>query len=99
MDQTSMSKETPIASLAAAVKSASREDWIWLAWGAAAIGSFGVLEARALNRKHDTLSAFVWRLSAWPPFGWTVGIAVGFLGAHFFWQGQGLDETDKREGA
>jgi hypothetical protein len=92
-----MTMSAPITSLAAAVKSASREDWIWLAYLAAAGGTFGVLEARALNRKHDTLSAFFWRLSAWPPFGWTVGIAVGFLGAHFFWQDQGLKETDERE--
>jgi hypothetical protein len=94
-----MNKETPMTSLAAAVKNTSREDWIWLAWLAAVGGTFGVLEARALNRKHDTLSAFVWRLSKWPPFGWTVGLGVGGLGFHFFWPGQGLDETDKREGA
>jgi hypothetical protein len=86
-----------MASLVAAAKKASREDWIWLAYLAAVAGTFGVLEARALNRGHDTLSAFVWRLSAWPPFGWTMGIAVGFLGNHFFWPDQGLRETDERE--
>jgi hypothetical protein len=93
-----MNTETPMASLAAAVKQASREDWIWLAYLAAVAGTFGALEGRALNRGHDTLSAFFWRLSrGWPPFGWTLGIGVGFLGAHFFWPGQSLDETDKRE--
>jgi hypothetical protein len=86
--------------LIAAVKKVRREDWIWLAYLAAVAGTFGVLEARALNRKHDTLSAFVWRLSrGWPPFGWTLGLAVGGLGFHFFWPDQGLDETDKREAA
>jgi hypothetical protein len=90
----------PIASLAAAVKSASREDWIWLGWLAAVAGTFGVLEARALNRKHDTLSAFIWRANrAWPPFGFLFGFGVGGLIFHFQWPDQGLDETDKREGA
>jgi hypothetical protein len=88
-----------MTSLVAAAKQASREDWIWLGYLAAVAGTFGALEARALNRKHDTLSAFVWRLSAWPPFGWTVGLGVGVLGSHFFWPNQGLDETDKREAA
>jgi hypothetical protein len=93
-----MNKDTPMTSLTAAVKNASREDWIWLAYLAAVAGTFGALEARALNRKHDTLSAFVWRLSrGWPPFGWTLGLAVGFLGAHFAWPDQGLKETDERE--
>lgn len=91
-------KETSMSALAATVKKASRQDWIWLAYLAQVAGTFGVLEARALNRKHDTLSAFVWRVTrGWPPFGWTIGIAVGFLGAHFFWPGQSLDETEKRE--
>jgi hypothetical protein len=86
-----------ISAVAAAAKSASREDWIWLLFLAQVAIEFGVLEARALNRGHDTLSAFVWRLSKWPPFGWTMGIAVGFLGNHFFWPDQGLQETDERE--
>lgn len=87
-----------MTSLAAAVKNASREDWVWLAYLAAVAGTFGVLEARALNRKHDTLSAFVWRLSrAWPPFGVALGLGVGGLITHFFWPDQGLKETDERE--
>jgi hypothetical protein len=75
-----------------------REDWIWLAYLAGVAAAFGVLEARALKHKHDSLSAFVWRLSAWPPFGWLFGGATGFLISHFSWQDQGLRETDQREG-
>jgi H+/Cl- antiporter ClcA len=87
-----------MTSLTDAVKSASREDWIWLAYLAAVAGMFGVLEARALHHKHDTLSAFVWRANrAWPPFGFLFGFAAGFLVNHFEWPGQSLDETDKRE--
>jgi hypothetical protein len=88
----------PITSLAAAVRSASREDWIWLGWLAAVAGTFGVLEARALRRKHDTLSAFIWRANlAWPPFGALLGFGVGSLFTHFQWPDQGLKETDERE--
>jgi H+/Cl- antiporter ClcA len=94
-----MNKETPMTSLTAAIKSASREDWIWLAYLAAVAGVFGVLEARALHHKHDTLSAFVWRANrAWPPFGALLGFGVGQLFNHFEWPDQGLNETDKREG-
>jgi H+/Cl- antiporter ClcA len=85
-------------SLTSAIKSASREDWIWLAYLAAAAGVFGVLESRALHHKHDTLSAFVWRANrAWPPFGFLFGFSVGFLVNHFEWPGPSLNETDKRE--
>jgi hypothetical protein len=86
--------------LAAAVKKVRREDWIWLAYLAAVAGTFGALEARALNRGHDTLSAFIWRANrAWPPFGYLLGFATGFLVNHFEWPGQSLEETDKREAA
>jgi hypothetical protein len=76
-----------------------REDWVWIAYLAAVASAFGVLEARALKHKHDSLSAFVWRLSGWPPFGWLFGGGVGFLISHFSWQDQGLRETNKREGS
>jgi hypothetical protein len=92
-----MNKETPMASLAAAVKKVRREDWIWLLFLAQVAVEFGVLERRALEHKHDTLSAFVWRLSAWPPFGVGFGLGVGVLISHFFWPDQGLKETDERE--
>ena len=75
-----------------------RRDWVWIIYLASVAGAFGVLEARALQNKHDSLSAFVWRVSkGWPSFGWVMGIAVGFLGAHFTWPDQGLIETDRRE--
>ena len=81
-----------------AARKVRREDWVWLAYLLGTAGVFGVLEARALNRGHDTLSAFIWRLSSgWPPFGWALGLATGFLGAHFEWTNQGLSETDERE--
>jgi hypothetical protein len=84
--------------LAAAVKNVRREDWIWLAYLAAVAGTFGALEARALRHRHDTLSAFVWRLSrAWPPFGTLLGLGIGGLITHFEWPDQGLTETDERE--
>lgn len=52
--------------------------------------SFGVAEAYALINNKPTLSRTVWNFAkAWPPLGWLVGILTGFLGAHFFWPGQG----------
>lgn len=66
-------------------------DYVWLIYLIVVFGGFGVLEAHALNFGHDTLSAFVWRVTrAWPPFGWLVGVVVGFLAAHFFWPHEGL---------
>ena len=66
-------------------------EWIWTAWLLSLVVSFGVLEGTAIRRKESTLSRFVWELSkGWPPFPWAAGILVGFLGAHFFWQNEGL---------
>jgi hypothetical protein len=93
-------KDDPIPSMnpLTAAKAVSREDWIWLAYLAAVAGAFGVLEARALHHKHDTLSAFVWRANrAWPPFGYLFGFCAGFLINHFEWPDQGLNETTARE--
>lgn len=62
----------------------------WVSWVVFLAVSFGCLEAYAIFHKKPTLSRTVWNISkAWPPLGWVAGILVGFLGAHFFWPGQG----------
>jgi hypothetical protein len=77
--------------LRTAVQQASWYDWIWVAYLLSVLVVFGALEWLALHLGHDTLSAFVWRVSrAWPPFGWLIGVVVGFLAAHFWWPNEGL---------
>lgn len=62
----------------------------WVGWVVVIAMSFGCAEAYAISHKKPTLSRTVWNISkAWPPLGWVAGILVGFLGAHFFWPGQG----------
>ena len=66
-------------------------DWVWVAYLIVVLIGFAVAEGMAIYLGHDTLSAFVWRVTAWwPPFGWLVGGVVGFLGCHFFWPHEGL---------
>jgi phage shock protein PspC (stress-responsive transcriptional regulator) len=77
--------------LMAALRANSTYDWVWVAYLAVVFAAFGVLEGIAMRYGHDTLSAWVWRVTAaWPPFGWLVGVVVGFLAAHFFWPHEGL---------
>jgi hypothetical protein len=81
---------TPSASLIAPPKMLPFE-WVWAGWLLFLVISFSFLEGYAIYTQRSTLSRFVWELSvAWPPFPWVAGIFVGFLGAHFFWTGQGL---------
>lgn len=68
------------------------QDWIWTAWLAAVVGSFGALEGRAIVKRHDTLSRFTWKTSkAWPPMAVVYGMIFGGLAVHFFWTNEGLD--------
>jgi hypothetical protein len=76
---------------AAALRENTWYDWVWVAYLLGVFVLFGVLEGVALHCGYDTLSAWVWRVSrAWPPFGWLVGVVVGFLAAHLFWPNEGL---------
>jgi hypothetical protein len=81
----------PSPTLAAPPKFDHAFEWIWTAWLLSLVVSFAALEGEAVHLKKTTLSSFVWQISkAWPPFPWAAGIIVGFLGAHFWWQNQGL---------
>ena len=67
--------------------------WLWVLWALFPLAVlFAILEGMALAKGRTTLSRTVWEITKdWPPFPWVVGIIVGFLGAHFFWIGQGCD--------
>lgn len=70
--------------------------WVWVAWVVFIAVSFAGLEGYALISNKNTLSRTVWNISkAWPPFGWVCGLLAGFLGAHFWWIGQGCDLVSK----
>jgi len=62
--------------------------WVWPAWIVAIVLSFAGFETYALMTGRQTLSRFVWELSAaWAPFPWFAGFIVGFLVCHFWWGG------------
>jgi hypothetical protein len=45
-------------------------------------------ETYALAKGKPTLSRFIWNLTkAWPPLPLVVGLAIGFVSAHFWWGG------------
>lgn len=61
---------------------------IWVLWGAAAIGSFAILEKYGFNHqseKFGTLSRFMHRLGSWPMTLVIWGICIGGLSVHFWW--------------
>ena len=62
---------------------------VWIVWFLVAVVLlFAIFETRALIKGTPTLSRTVWIINKnFPPFGWMVGIVVGFLGCHFFWGG------------
>lgn len=50
--------------------------------------TFGLAEAVALATGQETLSRYIWTISAaWPPFEWLCGFITGFLVCHFWWGG------------
>lgn len=76
----------------------------WVVWALLFIGSFAGLETWALMTGGTTLSRFVWDLSAaFPPFGYFMGFATGFLVCHFWWGGsvsfKGKDHEDLERGS
>jgi len=84
-----------VGRVASVVKQTRPSDWVWTAWLLGTIGSFAVLEARAIRtREFDTLSAFYWRTArGWPPINIVYGTVFGFLAAHFGWPNEGLDDA------
>ena len=65
--------------------------WVWPLFLFQVIVEFGLFEGYALAYGYETLSHWVWRITAaWPPFGWLLGVITGFLAAHFFWPNQGI---------
>lgn len=59
---------------------------VWVGWFLFVLVSFAAIEAYAIRHNGATLSYSVWRLSkAWPPFPFVLGMVVGGLGIHFFW--------------
>jgi hypothetical protein len=62
--------------------------YVWPVWLFTIVVSFAGLETFALTTGRQTLSRFVWELSAaWPPFPWIAGFITGFLVCHFWWGG------------
>jgi hypothetical protein len=64
-----------------------RSPWVWVAWLAAIVVSFIVLETIALRDENGlTLSQFTVNVTyAWLPAIFLMGMVVGILVAHFFW--------------
>lgn len=61
--------------------------WLWLAWFGAALLTFAVIETIAVRTGRKTLSQCVYDLSrAWPPLPFVIGVVVGALAAHWWWQ-------------
>ena len=63
--------------------------WYWTAWLFFLLPvTFGLAEAYSLVSGQETLSRYIWTISAgWPPFPWLAGFITGFLVCHFWWGG------------
>lgn len=62
--------------------------WIWAAWLAFLVVSFGVLEGWNLYRGTPTLSRSVWTWSKnFPLLPFLCGLLAGGLAVHFWWMG------------
>lgn len=60
----------------------------WTTWILVIAVSFCLAEGWALAHGKVTLSRYVWELTkVWPPLPFLVGLAVGFVAAHFWWGG------------
>lgn len=69
----------------------------WTVWLLAIVLSFALLETYALQHDRATFSRYVWEISqAWPPLPFFVGLLVGFLACHFWWQWNPKAHTPRR---
>lgn len=59
----------------------------WTIWLLVIIVSFGLLEAYAFRHNKMTLSRYIYGCSkAWPVLPFVLGLIVGGLAVHLFWQ-------------
>lgn len=60
----------------------------WPLWLILILATFALAEGYALYTGRSTLSRWVWNVNKdFPPFGWIMGVIVGFLACHFWWGG------------